>query len=252
MDRLHVATLNIRNLADRWYERLPLLLADMAALQPDLLGLQEVVYADAAGPAHRGGRRGPLRRASAAGPAGRSTATACSSGSRSMRDRGRAARPRAEPRRRIARSVALPGGASVLVVVTHLHHLPPDEAIRDEQAARAPRLAGRRTRRRRARSSSGDFNAEPDEPAPRRIAARRLPLRLRRGERRGAGGDLAVGLQAPAMDTDGDPGCLDYIWVRGAVRVESAPARASTARTAEDPTLYPSDHLGIAARLEIG
>ena len=44
MDRLHVATLNIRNLADRWFERLPLLLADMATLQPDVLGLQEVVY----------------------------------------------------------------------------------------------------------------------------------------------------------------------------------------------------------------
>ena len=44
MDRLHVATLNILNLADRWAERLPLILADMAALQPDLLGLQEVVY----------------------------------------------------------------------------------------------------------------------------------------------------------------------------------------------------------------
>ena len=44
MDRLHVATLNIRNIADRWSERLPLLLTDMAALQPDLLGLQEVVY----------------------------------------------------------------------------------------------------------------------------------------------------------------------------------------------------------------
>src|SRR5918995_7187673 len=44
MDRLHVATFNIRNLADRWAERLALILADMAALQPDLLGLQEVVY----------------------------------------------------------------------------------------------------------------------------------------------------------------------------------------------------------------
>src|SRR5216110_2534229 len=44
VDSLHVATLNIRNLADRWEERLPLLLADMAALQPDVLGLQEVVY----------------------------------------------------------------------------------------------------------------------------------------------------------------------------------------------------------------
>jgi endonuclease/exonuclease/phosphatase family metal-dependent hydrolase len=44
MDHLLVATLNIRNLADRWDERLPLLLADMAALRPDLIGLQEVVY----------------------------------------------------------------------------------------------------------------------------------------------------------------------------------------------------------------
>src|SRR4051812_40509010 len=44
MISLHIATLNIRNLADRWDERLPLLLADMAALQPDVLGLQEVVY----------------------------------------------------------------------------------------------------------------------------------------------------------------------------------------------------------------
>jgi hypothetical protein len=40
MDRLHVATLDIRNLADRWFERLPLLLADMATIYPsDHLGI---------------------------------------------------------------------------------------------------------------------------------------------------------------------------------------------------------------------
>ena len=44
MDRLHAATINILNLADRWPERLPLLLADFAALQPDVLAMQEVVY----------------------------------------------------------------------------------------------------------------------------------------------------------------------------------------------------------------
>ena len=59
------------------------------------------------------------------------------------------------------------------------------------------------------------------------------------------------GLRAPAMDTDGDPDCLDYIWVRGAVRVESA-RLAFDRPDPEDPTLYPSDHLGISARLEIG
>jgi endonuclease/exonuclease/phosphatase family metal-dependent hydrolase len=53
------------------------------------------------------------------------------------------------------------------------------------------------------------------------------------------------------MDTDGDPDCLDYIWVRGAVRVTAA--RTCFDRPdPEDATLYPSDHLGIAARLEVG
>ena len=75
MDRLHVATLNILNLADRWDERLPLILADMAALQPDVLGLQEVGVRPPAGPADRRGRRRALRDRRAAGPAGRSTAT---------------------------------------------------------------------------------------------------------------------------------------------------------------------------------
>src|SRR6266446_2360086 len=69
------------------------------------------------------------------------------------------------------------------------------------------------------------------------------------------GSDPAVtwpsGLQAPAMDTDGSRECLDYIWIQGAVRVASA--RLAFARpAADDPTLYPSDHLGIAAHLEIG
>src|SRR5205814_3642592 len=41
---LVAATLNIRNLADRWWERAPLLFGDMAGLQPDVIGLQEVVY----------------------------------------------------------------------------------------------------------------------------------------------------------------------------------------------------------------
>ena len=47
------------------------------------------------------------------------------------------------------------------------------------------------------------------------------------------------------MDTDGDPGCLDYVWVRGAVTVEDA--RLFDRPAVGDATLYASDHLGIAA-----
>lgn len=248
MDPLHVATLNIRNLADRWSERLDLLLADMSALQPDLLGLQEVVY--------------PMQQDRLIGAAGEGRYAAV---------RAWAGRPEygnsllvREPlvatgvdrlelgrnRSALRASVALPEGNGVLVVVTHLHHEVDGAAERDEQTGRlldwlatAPATA--------AQIVMGDFNANPGEPA----AARMRASGYRSAYADANGQDPAVtwpsGLQAPAIDTDGDPACLDYIWVRGAVRV--AAARLAFDRPdPEDSTLFPSDHLGIAARLEIG
>ena len=120
MDRLHVATLNIRNLADRWFERLPLLLADMATLQPDVLGLQEVVFV--------------MQQDRLIGAAGEGRYEAI---------RGWAGRPeygnsllvrapftatevdRLElglKRSALRTVVGLAGGGRVLVAVTHLHH----------------------------------------------------------------------------------------------------------------------------------
>ncbi len=59
------------------------------------------------------------------------------------------------------------------------------------------------------------------------------------------------GIQAPGIDTDGVPECLDYIWVRGAIRVDDC--RLVFDRPAvDDPSLYPSDHLGLSARLVVG
>jgi endonuclease/exonuclease/phosphatase family metal-dependent hydrolase len=248
MDSLHVATLNIRNLADRWDERLPLLLADMAALQPDLLGLQEVVY--------------PLQQDRLIGSAGEG---------RYESTRGWAGRPEygnallvRQPlavtdekrldlglnRCAVRARVELPGGRSVLAVVTHLHHPTADEAARDEQArqlvdwlADAPPADGLVV--------VGDFNAEPDEPTYARMGR----AGFRSAFREGNGAEPAVtwpsGLDAPAKDTDGPPGCLDYVWVRGAIAVDSC--RLAFDRPAVgDPTLYPSDHLGLSARLTVG
>ena len=248
MDRLHVATLNIRNLADRWFERLPLLLADMAALQPDLLGLQEVVYVmqqdrliGAAGEGHYGAVRGWA--------------------GRPEHGNGLLVREPLTPtevervglshdRSALRALVALPAGATVLAVVTHLHHLGPDEAIRDEQTARIlDWLADGPVAT--ATVLVGDFNAEPAEPGPSRL--RGAGFRSAYAEINGD--EPAVtwpsGLQAPAMDTDGEPECLDYIWIRGEARVTSA-RLVFDRPAADDPTLYPSDHIGIAAQLEIG
>jgi ABC-type glycerol-3-phosphate transport system substrate-binding protein len=59
------------------------------------------------------------------------------------------------------------------------------------------------------------------------------------------------GIKAPGQDVDGEPACLDYIWLRGAIEVEDC--RLAFDRPAvDDPTLYPSDHLGLAAHLRIG
>jgi endonuclease/exonuclease/phosphatase family metal-dependent hydrolase len=252
MDRLHVATLNILNLADRWPERQGLIYADMAALQPDLLALQEVVYV-----MHQDrliGAAGEGRYAAVRGWAGRPEYGNCLlvreplvAASEARLDLGL---QRAAHRVR----VALPDGATVIVAVTHLHHPPDAHAERDGQAqallgwlddatAEGPTAD--------ATILAGDFNAGPDEPAYSRITAagyRSVHLEANGHEPQVT---WPSGLIAPAMDTEGEPDCLDYIWIRGAIRA-TACRLVFDRPAADDPTLYPSDHFGLAAHLEIG
>ena len=247
-DRIRVATLNILNLADRWDERLPLLLADMAALSPDVLGLQEVVYV--------------LQQDRIIGSAGAARYAAV---------RGWAGRPEygnsllvKEPlpvealdrldlglqRSAHCVVVTLPGGTRVLVAVAHLHHEVDGAAARDDQVAAilgwldaVPRVD--------ARIVMGDFNADPQEPAYARMRTAGWRSAFLEANGREPAVTWPSGLQAPAMDTNGDPGCLDYIWLHGAARAASA--RLAWDRPAVgDPTLYPSDHVGIVAEVEVG
>ena len=248
MDRLLVATLNILNLADRWEERLPLLLAEMAALQPDLIGLQEVVY--------------PMQQDRLLGAAGEG---------RYAEFRGWAGRPEygnsllvkapleaTDPERldlglqRAAQRVrvGLPSGTRLVFGVVHLHHVPADAGLRDTQAAALVSwLDGAAVHD--AMVLVGDFNAAPGEAAEQRM--RDAGFRSAYAEANGANPDVTwpSGLQAPAMDTDGEPSCLDYIWVRGAVAAEDARLFADRPAVG-DPTLYASDHIGIAAHLRFG
>src|SRR6476620_2934281 len=168
MDQLHVATLNILNLADRWPERLPLLLADFAALQPDLIGMQEVVYVlqqDRVIGASGDGQYAVVRGWAGRPEYGNSLLVREPLAATDV-DWVDLAHNRAAHRVR----VALPGGATVVAAVTHLHHLGPDETIRDEQTAalldwldQAPEAD--------ATILMGDFNADPAEPSPARLRA---------------------------------------------------------------------------------
>jgi len=246
MPGLHVATLNIRNLADRWFERLPLLLADMAALQPDVLGLQEVVYPmqqDRLIGAAGDGRYGIVRGWAGRPEYGNSLLVRepLAAWDEDRLDLGNA--------RSILRVVVPVAGQPVLVAVTHLHHVVEAAAERDRQTALAlDWLAASPPAP--VQVVMGDFNAHPQEPAAERMRA--AGFRSAYAEANGA--DPAVtwpsGIQAPGMDTDGEPACLDYIWIRGSVRAMEA--RLTFDRPAAgDPTLYPSDHFGLAARLEL-
>ena len=248
MATLQVATLNIRNIADRWEERLPLLLADMAALQPDLLGLQEVVFAAQQdrliGAAGR--RWYEVHRAAAARPEyGNALLVAHGlvSGDAERLDLGLG-------RSALRVPIELPDVASLAMVVTHLHHVPAEEAERERQVAalvgwldgfpgEIPTIV------------VGDFNAEPVEAG----YGRMVDAGFRSAFAEANGHEPAVtwpsGIQAPGMDLDGDPGCLDYVWLRGPLRAEAC--RTAFDRPAVgDPTLFPSDHVGLLATVRVG
>jgi endonuclease/exonuclease/phosphatase family metal-dependent hydrolase len=245
-DGLLVATLNLRNVADRWPERIPLLLADMAALQPDLIGLQECVFAvqqdrvlGAAGAGRYVSRRGPAGRPEYGNAVLGREPLALDDGERLDLGRDRSA---------LRVPVTLPTGARLDFVVTHLHHEVEDLAVRREQATALTAWLADRTG---PLVLVGDFNADPTEPAYEVMR----DAGFRSAHLEANGGEPAVtwpsGIQAPGMDVDGEPGCLDYIWVRGPIMVESC--RLEFDRSAvDDPTLYPSDHFGLSARIRLG
>jgi endonuclease/exonuclease/phosphatase family metal-dependent hydrolase len=244
--QLLVATLNLRNIADRWPERIPLLLGDMAALQPDLLGLQECVFAvqqdrllGAAGEGRYESRRGWAGRPEYGNAVLGKAPLVLGDGERLDLGRNRSA---------LRVPVSLATSAALHFVVTHLHHLPPDEAVREEQAIQ---LTAWLRPDRQPLVVVGDFNAEPVEPAYRVMedAGFRSAFAEANGEEPHA--TWPSGIQAPGMDSDGEPGCLDYIWVRGPITIDEA-SLAFDRPSVEDATLYPSDHLGVRARIHVG
>jgi len=255
MRHLDVATLNLRNIADRWPERLPLVLSDMAALQPDLIGLQECVFV--VGQDRLLGAAGEARYEIHRGWAGRpeygnSILVKAPLGIGETAQRLELG----EKRSALRVPVKAPdggddsGGVDLAFVVTHLHHVPEDEAVREAQARELVAWLEARP----APGGTivvGDFNAEPVEPTYRVM----VEAGFRSAFAEANGAEPAVtwpsGIQAPGMDTDGDPGCLDYVWLRGPLRAVAS-RLAFDRPAADDPTLYPSDHLGLVARVAIG
>ena len=252
-DALLVATLNLRNIADRWTERLPLLLADMAALQPDLIGVQECVFAvqqdrilGAAGEGTYAARRGWAGRPEYGNAILGKSPLELGAGERLDLGRNRSA---------LRVPVTLTSGQSLHFVVTHLHHLPPDEAIREEQAIQLTEWLRPDAH---ALVVVGDFNAEPDSDEIRYLRGyhSRLGRSVYFADCFAAAGDGSPGYtyarENPFALRAHEPNRrLDYIFARGPDRaLRGEPLSARRCFTVAENGVFPSDHYGVFAEIQ--
>jgi endonuclease/exonuclease/phosphatase family metal-dependent hydrolase len=247
--KLTLATFNIRNITDRYAERKPVLGAGFATLDADIVGVQEVVFSPPRQDDFLSAQRPERHYRSFDARSDRNpkfgNATLCSVGDVLTHEELRLSHGRVVQRL----LVALPGQRTLWFANTHLHHVPGEPQERLAQAtaicewmAAAPAS--------NAQVIVGDFNTPPFEPAYGAMTG----AGYRSAFKEANGAEPAVtwpsGIQAETMDTDGDPNCLDYIWLSGSARALTARLACNEA-VAGDATLYPSDHFAIVAEVDV-
>jgi endonuclease/exonuclease/phosphatase family metal-dependent hydrolase len=246
-----VGTLNIFNKVGRWGERLPLLLEQLIALQPDVIGLQEVDLTIDQGMTlcrltHDRLAERPHYRVYHMGRPGRAAHTQALAvmsrlpveaheGLDFLSYEGIAQRLR----------LRLADGALLDFYNTHLYF--PPEATQ-ERLAQAKRLlawvdswsgAG-------ATVVAGDFNAYAGEPT-----VDLMKSRFRSAHEAVYGREPEKTWPTPVNTYDpSPPGCLDYVFVAGAKVLDARVAFDAPHKL--DGDLYPSDHLGVIATIEVG
>jgi endonuclease/exonuclease/phosphatase family metal-dependent hydrolase len=243
---LRVATLNIRNTADRWRERRELFLAQLDELRPDVIGVQEL-------------RRWPsqtrwtTRRldALAAGAPYRSHPTGktglwglwegiavlthlpiLEQGSLDLRGE-----------HRVANWVRVQLADGAIVEFHNAHLSARDGALRDRQARLLlDHMTGRGDV---AKLLMGDLNAGPDSST-----LRLLGDRLHSAYAVVHGEEPARTWPTPLRASNRDGRVIDYVLVDDQMEVIDA-WLAFDRPSPSDPTLFPSDHLGIAATVSV-
>ena len=252
MTKISVATLNLRNRSDRWLERRQLIVAELLELQPDLVGLQEIYMPIRQGywlrnqlnarlsskPPYRllqARKRHPIKGYfEGIGILARLPVISCDIVS--LGYEGRVA---------LRANIELPTGLGVDFVVTHLHHIAHDRQARLEQVMT---LTGWLNNRNAApyQIVVGDFNELPDGPASQQMkVSYQSAYELARGRE-----PLAT---YPTGLVDEDwAGCLDYIFLSSAIDGARRATLFCTRHASSDDTLFPSDHVGVLAEIDIG
>lgn len=252
MPQVKVATLNIFNRMGEWGHRAPLLIDQFEALAPDVIGLQEIdlVLDQGMWISRQINARLPqqphYRIKHAANPETRAFVHGIATLSRL---------PFEEHEildlmtfERVAQRMVFRCGDRPFVFVnTHLHHPPEAQQERVEQIERMQAWLDRDTRGLPA-VIVGDFNAYADPPEP---AVTLLKSRYRSAYEAAHGREPEKTWTTPVNTYDDSPhGTLDYIWLTPEWRVVDA-GLAFDRPSPYNANMYPSDHLGLYAVLEL-
>ena len=241
-----VATLNMEQDHKRWEQRRHLIASQMGELAPDLFALNEICFPKQAG---------RWLQRSARENFGLSYALLQQSKSGALQHDGEGLLSRfpivetANLDYRTHNAVAAVArveveGRLLDFYVTHLYMSRGDDALRLFQVQQL--LAWIESRDDvEARIVCGDFNATLDMPSASLMAERFTPSQT------------APTAFSPLADSDGSvthpywpraDRCIDYIWIAGPLRVIESGV-CFNKPSPDDPTLWPSDHMGVRADL---
>jgi endonuclease/exonuclease/phosphatase family metal-dependent hydrolase len=246
-----VATLNLFHNIGRWDERFPLLLDQLTALRPDAIGLQEVNLTTDQGMSlcrlanDRLGDSPPYSIYHMARPRRSAHLEALAVMSRLPVEAHEGLDYLLQENVAQRLRLRLEDGAVLDFYNTHLYFPPSATEERLRQAKRL--LAWVDTWQGAAATVVvGDFNAYPEEPT-----AALMKTRFSSAHETAHGREPEKTWPTPVNTFDpSPPGCLDYVFVAGA-RVLEAGLAFDTPHPGDD-TLFPSDHLGVMARLDVG
>jgi len=251
MSIVTVATLNLFHNMGRWDERFPLLLDQLTALRPDVIGLQEVNLTTDQGISlcrlanDRVNDSPPYEIYHMARPGRSAHVEALAVMSRLPVEAHEGLDYLLQENVAQRLRLRLQDGAALDFYNTHLHFPPSATEVRLSQAKRL--LSWVDTWQGAAATVVvGDFNAYPQEPT---VAL--MKARFASAHEAAHGRDPEKTWPTPVNTFDpSPPGCLDYVFVAGARVLEAGLAFATP--HPGDENLFPSDHLGVMAKVDVG
>jgi endonuclease/exonuclease/phosphatase family metal-dependent hydrolase len=251
-----IATLNLRNRQDRWYERRELIVAEILTKQPDILALQEISMPIGQGRWLRNqvnlrltGKSGrPYRliqrrkrhlvEGYKEGIGFLTKLPVVAQSTVGLGYRGRVA---------LRITIELPTGQLVDVVCTHFHHGQDNIEARHEQAMQLIGWLTEDNNRVPYQILAGDFNDVPGS-----LAVQAMKQAYRSAYEVKHGHEPLATFPTALVPYSGSLGvCLDYLFISPAFEEVVQAEIFARHAAAGDNTLYPSDHVGLLAILKI-